>query len=132
MQEPQWLKGSLVEAVHLRQLSEHGGMAGVRDPGLLSSALARPRNVYAYTRPTPDIATIAAAYAFGVIKNHPFVDGNKRTGYVLCRTFLQLNSFDIDATDVEKYQAVVAVADGSMNEEQFADWIRSKLVEAGD
>jgi death on curing protein len=131
MQEPQWLKESVVDAIHLRQLAEHGGMAGVRDPGLLSSALARPRNVFAYIRPLQDLATLAAAYAFGIIKNHPFVDGNKRTGYVLCRTFLQINNFDIDATDVEKYQAVIAVAEGSMNEEQFAEWIRIHLVEHG-
>jgi death-on-curing protein len=88
--------------------------------------------VFAYIRPLPDLATLAAAYAFGIIKNHPFVDGNKRTGYVLCRTFLQINDFDIDATDVEKYRAVIAVADGSMNEEQFAEWIRIHLVEHGE
>ena len=103
-------------------------MDGVRDAGLLSSALARPRNAFAYCDPKPDLAALAAAYAFGVIKNHPFVDGNKRTGYVLCRTFLKVNQRDIEASDVEKYQVVIAVADGSMGEEEFTDWIRSKLI----
>lgn len=128
MQEPKWLKEKVVTAVHSRQLAEHGGMDGVRDAGLLSSALARPRNVFAYTTPKPDLATLAAAYAYGIIKNHPFVDGNKRTGYVLCRTFLKLNGNDIDATDIEKYQMVIAAADGSLSEEQFASWLREKLV----
>lgn len=128
MQEPKWLKEKVVTAVHSRQLAEHGGMDGVRDAGLLSSALARPRNVFAYTTPKPDLATLAAAYAYGIIKNHPFVDGNKRTGYVLCRTFLKLNGTDIDATDIEKYQVVIAAADGSLSEEQFASWLREKLV----
>lgn len=128
MQEPKWLKEKVVTAVHSRQLAEHGGMDGVRDAGLLSSALARPRNVFAYTTPKPDLATLAAAYAYGIIKNHPFVDGNKRTGYVLCRTFLKLNGTDIDATDIEKYQVVIAAADGSLSEEQFTSWLREKLV----
>jgi death-on-curing protein len=132
MDEPRWLKESVVESIHQRQLAEHGGMAGVRDRGLLSSALARPRNLFAYTRPSPDIAALDASYAFGVIKNHPFVDGNKRTGYVLCRTFLRMNGFDIKATDIEKYQAVIAAADGSMSEEQFTEWLRSKVIEVAD
>jgi death on curing protein len=128
MEEPRWLKENVVAAIHQRQLAEHGGLDGVRDPGMLSSALARPRNTFAYTQPKPDLATLAAAYAFGIIKNHPFIDGNKRTAYVLCRTFLKLNGQDIDATEVEKYQTVVAVADGSLSEEGFAEWIRSKVV----
>jgi death-on-curing protein len=128
MQEPRWLKEAVVHAIHQRQLDEHGGLAGVRDPGMLSSALARPRNAFAYSEPKPDLAALAAAYAFAIIKNHPFFDGNKRTGYVLCRTFLKINGRDIEAAHEEKYKAVVAVADGSMSEEQFAIWIRSKLM----
>ena len=127
MEEPRWLKENVVAAIHQRQLAEHGGLDGVRDPGMFSSALARPRNTFAYTQPKPDLATLAAAYAFVVIKNHPFIDGNKRTAYVLCRTFLKLNGKDIDATEVEKYQTVVAVADGSLSKEGFAEWIRSKV-----
>jgi death-on-curing protein len=128
MSEPRWIHESVVRAIHLRQLAEHGGLEGVRDEGLLSSALARPLNLFAYGDPKPDLAALAAAYAFGVIKNHPFVDGNKRTGYVLCRTFLKLNGCDIDATEVEKYQTFLGAADGTLSEKQLADWVRSKLV----
>ena len=98
--------------------------------GMLASALARPKNLFAYSNPKPDVAALAAAYAFGIVKNHPFVDGNKRTAYVICRTFLKLNGTDIAATDVEKYMTFVAVADGSLNEEALAEWIRAHLVKA--
>src|SRR4029077_3796721 len=100
----------------------------LRDPGMLASALARPKNAFAYSQPKPDIATLAAAYAFGIIKNHPFVDGNKRTAYVLCRTFLKLNDRDIDAKDVDKYQTFFGVAAGTIDETHLAAWIRSKLI----
>jgi death on curing protein len=128
MKEPFWLKDAVVTAIHSRQLAEHGGLDGVRDLGMLSSALARPKKVFAYSQPTPEILALAAAYAFGIIKNHPFIDGNKRTGYVLCRTFLKLNGHDIDATDIDKFQTFLAVAEGIVDECQLADWIRSKLV----
>jgi death on curing protein len=127
MNEPIWLQDAVVTAIHSRQLAEHGGLDGVRDPGMLSSALARPKNAFAYSGPKPDIPALAAAYAFGIIKNHPFVDGNKRTAYVLCRTFLKINGQDIEATDVDKYQTFLGVADGTVAESQLADWIRSKL-----
>jgi len=128
MSEPCWVLESAVRAIHLRQLSEHGGLEGVRDDGLLSSALARPRNLYAYTRPIPEVAALAAAYAFGIIKNHPFVDGNKRTAYVVCRTFLKLNGRDIVASEADKYGMFLAIADGSRDEEQLVEWIRANLV----
>ena len=128
MKEPVWLLDEVVTAIHSRQLAEHGGLDGIRDLGMLSSALARPKNAFAYSQPKPDVATLAAAYAFGNIKNHPFVDGNKRTAYVLCRTFLKLNGYDIDATDIEKYQTFLGVAEGTLDENQIADWIRSKQV----
>ena len=128
MKEPAWLLDEVVTAIHSRQLAEHGGLDGIRDPGMLSSALARPKNAFAYSQPKPDIAALAAAYAFGIIKNHPFMDGNKRTAYVLCRTFLKLNGHDINATDVEKYQTFLAVAEGALDESQLAQWIRSKQV----
>lgn len=128
MNEPRWIHERVVVAIHSRQLAEHGGLDGVRDPGMLSSALVRPLNLYAYSTPKPDIAALAAAYAFGVIRNHPFVDGNKRTAYVLCRTFLKLNEQDIEATDVEKYQVFLRLAEGAISEEQLAEWIRTKLV----
>ncbi len=127
MKEPRWLQDIVVTAIHRRQLAEHGGLDGIRDPGMLSSALARPKNTFAYSDPKPDLAQLAAAYAFGIIKNHPFVDGNKRTAYVLCRTFLLINGHDIEATEAEKYQTFLALAEGSINEAQLVDWIRSKL-----
>jgi death on curing protein len=129
MKEPRWIKESVAPAVHRRQLAEHGGLEGVRDGGMLSSALARPKNLFAYSNPKPDLPALAAAYAFGIMKNHPFVDGNKRTAYVICRTFLKLNGTDIEATEVEKYMTFLAVADGSMSEETLADWIRAHAVQ---
>jgi death-on-curing protein len=128
MLELRWLQEKVVRALHQRQLAEHSGMAGVRDAGLLESALARPRNLLAYGQPKPDLPALAAAYAFGIIRNHPFVDGNKRTAYVACRTFLKLNGIDFSATDVEKYQIIIALADGSIGEEQLAEWIRAHSV----
>src|SRR3954454_4053276 len=118
MKEPRWLEDAIVAAMHRRQLAEHAGLDGVRDPGMLSSALACPKNAFAYSQPSPDLPTLAAAYAFGIIKNHPFVDGNKRTAYVLCRTFLKINGHDIEANDIEKYQTFLAVADGTIDESQ--------------
>lgn len=128
MMEPRWIKDSSVEAIHNLQLAEHGGLTGIRDPGLLSSALARPKNLFAYSDPKPDVAAMAAAYAFGIINNHPFVDGNKRTAYVVCRTFMLLNGIDINATEAEKYVTFFGVADGSISESSLAEWIRSHTI----
>jgi death-on-curing protein len=101
--EPIWVETSVVEAVHERELATHGGQDGVRDRGMLESALARPRNLWAYSTPYPDLAQLAASYAFGIMKNHPFIDGNKRTAYVTCRLFLLRNGSSIQATDEDKY-----------------------------
>jgi death-on-curing protein len=128
MTEPRWLKDAVVPAIHRRQLAEHGGLDGVRDAGMLSSALARPKNSFAYSNPKPDLSALAASYAFGIVKNHPFVDGNKRTAFVVCRTFLKLNSHDINATEIEKYLKFAGVAEGSVSEENLSDWIRDRLV----
>jgi death-on-curing protein len=128
MAEPRWITDGVVHAIHDRQLAEHGGMSDVRDADLLASALARPRHLHAYTDPKPDVAALAASYALGIIKNPPFFAGNKRTGYVLCRTLLKLNGVDIGAADMEKYQTFIGVADGSITEDQLSQWIRSKLV----
>ncbi len=100
MAEPIWLQTDVVLAIHDRQLAEHGGQPGLRDVNLLESALARPRNQYAYS--DADIPSLGAACAFGVAKNHPFVDGKKRTAFVVCRAFLQRNGYDIDAPIGEK------------------------------
>ena len=114
-----------VLAIHRRQIAEHGGEAGLRDLGLLESALSRPRNIIAYAEKA-DTAALAAAYAFGIAKNHPFLDGNKRTALVVMRTFLILNGTDIDASQQDKYQTILALADGRLTEPDLAEWIRKQ------
>ena len=111
-------------AIHGRQIAEHGGQDGVRDLGLLESALARPLNIHAY-EPEADISRLAAAYAFGIVKNHPFIDGNKRTGYVVMETFLIRNGFQLSATPTEKYLTFLQLAEGSITEEELAAWLRA-------
>src|SRR3989304_7695701 len=98
-----WLEKALVLAIHDRQIAEHGGSAGVRDEGLLEPALARPQQLHAYGDPAPDLARLAASLASGLARNHPFVDGNKRTAAVACETFLELNGARLDAGDPELY-----------------------------
>src|SRR6059036_2942595 len=103
MDDPIWISKELAIAIHRRQLAEHGGADGIRDAGLLESALARPRQRFAYEDPTPAIPALAASIAYGIARNHAFIDGNKRTAAVVCETFLALNKFQLDATDVEMY-----------------------------
>ena len=122
-----WIEKALVLAIHDRQLSEHGGSAGVRDEGLLESALARPQQVHAYGDPVPDLADLAAALAFGLARNHPFVDGNKRTAAVACETFLELNGAILEAEDLELYPVYLALAEGKLSERDFAAWLRARL-----
>ncbi|HRO62990.1 type II toxin-antitoxin system death-on-curing family toxin [Thermomonas sp.] len=122
-----WISRELALAIHDRQLAEHGGGSGVRDAGLLDSALARPQQRYAYGDPPPDLADLAAALAFGLARNHPFVDGNKRTAAVACEVFLVLNDASLDATDVELYPVYLGLAEGSLDEAAFADWLRPRL-----
>jgi death-on-curing protein len=120
-----WLDGDVVRAIHEAQIAEHGGSLGVRDPGLLASALTRPRNAAAYG--DPDVAELAALYALGVIKNHPFVDGNKRVGAVLLELFLDMNGYDLVANDEELLPTILSAAAGDANEE-LIDWIRENVV----
>ena len=122
-----WLLEETLTAIHHRQIAEHGGSEGVRDEGLLSSALARPQNLLAYGEPPPDLAALAAAYAHGIARNHPFVDGNKRTALVAARTFLLLNAVDLDATQDDKVLTFLALAEGAISEEELADWIRKRI-----
>jgi death-on-curing protein len=128
--EPIWVREDVVFAIQRRQLAEHGGREGVRDPGLLASALARPRQLLAYSEPPPDLAALAAAYAFGILRNYPFIDGNKRAALVAMRTFLKLNGHDLAASQEEKYRTVLALADGRLSEEEFAEWVRAHLAQA--
>jgi death on curing protein len=120
--EIKWLALEVVVAVHEAQLAEHGGSEGTRDAGLLESALARPQNLLAYGN--PDIADLAAAYGFGIARNHPFVDGNKRTAFVTVELFLRLNAYQLDANDSACVLTMLAVAAGDIDEAAFAAWIR--------
>jgi death on curing protein len=122
-----WLLEETVRAIHHRQIAEHGGSEGLRDEGLLSSALARPQNLLAYGEAPPDLASLAAAYAYGIARNHPFVDGNKRTALVTARTFLLLNGVDLNATQDDKFLTFVSLAHGSISEEELAAWIRKRI-----
>ncbi|MGH8371988.1 MAG: type II toxin-antitoxin system death-on-curing family toxin [Gammaproteobacteria bacterium] len=122
-----WLEKALVLAIHDRQLAEYGGSAGVRDETLLESALARPQQLHAYGDPAPDLADPAASLAFGLARNHPFVDGNKRTAHVSYRTFLLLNGTDLDAPDEQKYLTMLGLAEGKLSEMDFAAFLRSHL-----
>jgi death-on-curing protein len=118
-----WIEESVVWAVHEAQLAEHGGLAGVRDAGLLASALARPINLAAYG--DADAAALAGAYAFGIARNHPFIDGNKRTAFVCAELFLALNGFALLAEDAACVSTMLALAGGELPETEFAAWLRS-------
>ncbi len=122
-----WLGKALVLAMHDRQVAEHGGSGGVRDDGLLESALACPQQLRAYGDPAPDLADLAAALAFGLARNHPFVDGNKRTAHVAYRTFLSLNGAELEATEEDMYVAILALAEGKLPEPHFAAWLRERV-----
>ncbi len=123
--EPTWVKEGVAMAVHDRQLAEHGGAVGVRDEGGLQSALARPRNRWEYGE--DDLTKLAAAYAFGVVRNHPFVDGNKRTGWVIANLFLDLNGHVIAFDERHAISTVERLAAGEISEEELADWLREHL-----
>jgi len=121
--EPRWLSRVVVDAIHHDQLREHGGLTGVRDENALESALARPLQKWQY-EDHADLATFASAYAFGLVRNHPYRDGNKRIGFLALVTFLGVNGVDFLATDADVVAQMVALAEGSMSEDALADWIR--------
>jgi death-on-curing protein len=121
--EPTWLTRVVIDAIHHDQLREHGGLPGVRDENALVSALARRQQKWHYAE-TTDLPVLAAAYAFGLVKNHPYRDGNKRIGFLAMVTFLGLNGYELEATDAEVVAEIVALADGSVSEDAFATWIR--------
>jgi death-on-curing protein len=121
-----WLDPHVVQAIHKSQIARHGGLDGVRDQGLIESALARPRNLAAYGN--PDAADLAAAYACGVAKNHGFIDGNKRTALVAALLFLSVNGFDTTVDQIDVVRLMESVADGTMDEPAAADWFRTRLV----
>ena len=125
--ELHWLLPATVSAMHQRLLAEHGGLPGVREPGGLESALARPRHLFAYGDPAPDLPALAAAYSGGLIRNHPFVDGNKRAGFTAALTFLRLHGWTIDVTQDEAYAATVSLTTRAMTDDDFAGWLRAHL-----
>ncbi len=124
MKELAWIGKREAVAIHGRLLALHGGAVGIRDHGLLEAALARPRQLLAYAN-NPDMVELAAAYAAGIIRNHPFLDGNKRTGFVLGVLFLELNGYRFTASEEIATRAVMSLAEGSIDEAGFAAWLRA-------
>ena len=122
-----WIGRELALTIHDRQLGNHGGMPGVRDAALLDSALSRPQQLEAYGDPPPDLVALAASLATGLAPNHPFVDGNKRTAAVCCEVFLRLNGCWLTADDITLYPMYVGLADGSIGEAEFAEWLRAHV-----
>lgn len=128
MSDWNWVGRAVAVEIHHLQIAAHGGGTGIRDEGLLESALARAQNLAAYG--TPDAAALAASYAFGIARNHPFVDGNKRTAAVVSETFLALNGYRLTASDAELVVEFLALAAGELGEDELADWFRAHSVPA--
>jgi len=127
MTKPIWINLRVIKAFHDRQINEHGGLPGLRDEELLLSALSRPENAYHYSNPKLDISELAAAYGFGVAKNYPFNDANKRTALIAMRLFLKLNGYDLATSPEDKYKTIIRVAASAISEGEFAQWIRENL-----
>jgi len=125
-QEPRWVPRLVIEAVHVDQVREHGGLIGIRDENALESALARARQRWTY-EPEVDLPRLAADYAFGIARNHPFRDGNKRVAFVAAVTFLGLNGLDFLAPEQEVIEKMLALASGDLDEDQVAEWLRSRV-----
>jgi death-on-curing protein len=123
MNEPVWIRQDVILAFHERLLAEHGGSAGLREPGLLESAMDRPKNLFAYSNPT--LHDLAASYGFGLVKNHPFIDGNKRIGLAAAILFLELNNLKFTATEEDGVLRTLALAAGEMSEAAFAAWLEA-------
>ena len=123
MKEPVWVFREVVLVLHEQSLAQFGGSAGVRDEGLLDSALGRPQHRFAYGKPT--LFDLAASYAFGLVKNHPFVDGNKRTGFIVAVTFLELNGLRFGASEVDATVRTLALAAGEMSETAYSAWLKA-------
>ncbi|MBI5397128.1 MAG: type II toxin-antitoxin system death-on-curing family toxin [Verrucomicrobia bacterium] len=128
MKEPVWLTREDCLAIHEMMLAQYGGLAGVRDEGMLASALAKPRNRFAYGKPT--LAEMAASYAAGIVLNHPFLDGNKRTGFMLAATFLELNGLKFIAEEVFVVERTLAFAAGAIDEAEYATWLKANVRKA--
>lgn len=125
---PIWILPEIVQAIHKRQLAEHGGSEGIRDLGLLDSALARAQNLFVYSNGEMGLSRLAAAYAFGIARNHPFIDGNKRTAFVVCMLFLKLNGCVVHASQEKLYDVFTSLADGSLSEDNLWRWLESVII----
>lgn len=125
MTEPTWIPIGVILSIHDEQIAEHGGLPGLRDANLLDSAMARAQNAYAYGE--NDLCTLAALYAAGIVKNHPFADGNKRTGFVACELFLAANDLRLAASDEECIAMTLALAAGEADAEAYAAWLRDNV-----
>ncbi len=123
MKEPVWVRRDVVIAFHEYLLAEHGGAAGIRDEGLLDSALGKPQNLFAFGKPS--LFDLAASYAFGLVKNHPFIDGNKRIGFATAGLFLELNGCHFEAAEVDVVLRTLALAAGEMTEADYAAWLKA-------
>jgi len=122
--EPTWVRESVVLAIHQRQMAEHGGHSGLRDRGLLRSALSRPQHHWAYAESRPTLCELAARYAYALSGNHPFVDGNKRVALVVCFLFLRLNGLQVEVVPADKYRTFMALAEGTIDEAALARWLQ--------
>ena len=120
--EPKWVSEEVILAMHDRQIAEFGGLQGVRDMSLLQSVIARPQNIFCYEQVT-SLTRLAAAYAYGIAKNHAFVDGNKRTAFMTCYLFLLKNGFAVQASEQERYVAILSLAEGAISEVEFMEWL---------
>jgi death-on-curing protein len=127
--EPIWLTRPMIAMIHSAQIQEHGGSSGVRDEALIESALARPQNKWQY-EPAADLFALAAAYGYGLTKNHGFMDGNKRVGFMATYVFLGLNGFDFEAPEPDVVLTMLDLASGTLSEEQFSHWLRTHSVPA--
>jgi death-on-curing protein len=122
MQEPLWMEAADAVIAHDLELAAHGGSTGIRDAGLLESALARPQNILAYAESSPSLAALAAAYAFGISSNHPFVDGNKRTALLVSFAFLDVNGLEVTASQEDAFLTILGLAAGEISEDQLTQW----------
>jgi death-on-curing protein len=131
MSEPEWIRDDVVLAIHSMQIAEHGGKDGVLSEGALDASLANPKHYFFYTEPKPDIPAIASRYAHSITANHPFCDGNKRTAAVACELFLELNGYELDASDEDAYAMYIRLASSEIGADEFAQWLRRHSKRAG-
>jgi death on curing protein len=126
VKEPDWIPIDALVDLHVEQIREHGGATGLRDRGLLESALARPQQVFAYGDPKPDLASLAAAYGWAICRNHPFVDGNKRMALIAIAIFLEINGASLDTSERDARDTILRAAASEITEHELADWVRTK------